>query len=168
MSVNFQTVNFEISLGVSCVFYVKYNSILTRAHSLYDVNRLKYIETCFMIQPPVCLGECPTYRGEKCVTCCWVEESINVTGARSACSFLHIFRILCLLALLIPQGNNISYYGRRFVCFPLQSCQVCVPYFEALLLGTITFRIVTTSDELGFVIVRNGPSLSPAGFFILV
>lgn len=159
--------NFEISLGISCVFYVKYNSVLTRAHSLYDVNRLKYTETCFMIRPLVCLGECPTYRGEQCVTCCRVEASINVAWARSACSFVHIFRILCLLALLIPAGNNISYYGRRFVCFSLQSCQVCCSYFEALLLGTYTFWIVTTSDELGFVIVRKGPPLSPAGFFIL-
>lgn len=135
------------------IFYFKCNSILVREHNLYDFNFLKYMETCFMVQHIVYLGVSSICRGKECVfPCCWWRRLIVLFGL-SIC-------FVYLLHQLLRGGNKISYHDRRFVYFFLLFYHFCFLYFEALLLGAYTFRILTSSNELAFSIIIKGPSLS--------
>ena len=82
-----------------------FNFTVVREHTLCDLNRFEFIETCFMAQNIVSLGKWFMCTWKEC----WVECSINVRLSwlieffRSSLS-LHI---LCLLVLSIFKNNFI-------------------------------------------------------------
>ena len=94
---------------------------MVREYTLYDLNPIKFTETCFMAQHVIYLGEYTVCTSKECIfyICC-VYCSININYIKVANSVIQIFcgfaEFFCLVVLWIA--------GRGVLCVQYYNCGI--------------------------------------------
>lgn len=120
----------------SRICYFEFSSVVAKWYTLYDFNPFTFIDTCFMGQNIVYLGESFMFTWIVYAFCCWVEyvwkyqlgQIDTVVQAFYLINFL--LYILSLRKKFLPLRNPQS----TIVDLSISLFSYCLMYFEPLLL----------------------------------
>jgi len=114
---------FEDFLELFLVLFFILKYVMIREHTLYDLNSLKFTETCFMIQNMAFLCKCCMCIGKEFVLYCfWIENSFIIIIKVSRVWHLLQFNICIHYRAITPTNLVIIHHHTVDLLYPF-----CLP-----------------------------------------
>ena len=138
---------------------------MIREHTLYDFNFFKLVKVCLWLRTWSILVNAPWHLKKYLFCWCLVECSIYVIILLVDC-VVQIYILADFLSSCWEGSVEVSNYNMNF-SLSFSTISFCFRYFEALLSGVYTFRVIISSRWVNLFITLLYPSFSLVIFLTL-